>query len=283
VVEPLSPSRYTLHVNTITRAGLGALLSLFVAFFALHRGSLSKSGAIAAVAIGTLIYLGGGGAWFAVLLAFFVSSTLLGKLGRARKAAIKREFEKGDTRDAWQALSNGGAAALCALGMLLLPDPRWSGAFVAALATANGDTWATELGTLSRAEPISLTRLRRVPRGTSGAVSPLGLAATALGGGAIGLVAALNAGAFALPAAQLAGIGLLSGVLGALLDSLLGATLQGAYRCPRCETATEGKLHTCGTRTQLVGGFAWFDNDLVNLTATLFGAALGALTAQLAA
>jgi uncharacterized protein (TIGR00297 family) len=268
-------------VDLVARATMGALVSLPVALFALRRGSLSRSGATAAVVVGTCIYLGGGGAWFAALLTFFASSTLLGKVGRARKAAIKREFEKGDTRDARQALSNGGAAALCALGMLLAPDARWAAAFVASLATANGDTWATELGTLSRAQPISLVHLRRVPRGSSGAVSPLGLLATALGGLAIGLVAALTPDAYGLSRAQLIASGLVGGVLGSLLDSLLGATLQADYHCPRCETNTEGRLHRCGNPAHLVRGFAWFDNDLVNLSATLFGAALGALTAHI--
>ncbi len=264
-------------VDLLARAAFGLAFSLLIALFAQRRGSLSRSGGAAAVVIGTAVYLGGGGAWFAVLLTFFATSTLLGKLGRTRKAAIKRNFEKGDTRDAWQAVSNGGVAALCALGMLLFRDVRWAGAFVGALATANGDTWATELGILARADPISLTQLRRVPPGSSGAVSPLGLAATALGGAAVGLVAALGAPAFSASSAQLLGIGLLGGVLGSLLDSLLGATLQASYHCEGCGVTTEGKLHQCGQQARRVRGLAWFNNDLVNLSATSFGALLGGL------
>ena len=63
--------------------------------------------------------------WFATLMAFFATSTLLGRVGAARKAVIKREFEKGDARDAWQVLANGGVATAAALGMWLLPDARW--------------------------------------------------------------------------------------------------------------------------------------------------------------
>jgi uncharacterized protein (TIGR00297 family) len=272
-------ARYTVRVDLAVRVTFGALFSSLIAVVALQRGSLSRSGAAAALAVGTVIYLGGGGAWFAALLTFFATSTLLGRLGRARKFAIKHDFEKGDTRDAWQALANGGVATLCALGMLLLPDARWSAAFIASLAAANGDTWATEIGTLSRRDPFSLTRLRRVPRGSSGAVSLLGLLATALGGAAVGLVAALNPDAFGLSPAELLTCGLLGGVLGSLLDSLLGATLQAEYHCPRCETNTEGRRHRCGTATRLVRGFHWFGNDFVNLSATLFGAGLGWLTA----
>jgi hypothetical protein len=40
---------------------------------------------------------------------------------------------------------------------------------------------------------------------------------------------------------------------------------------------TEGKQHHCGRATEHTRGFSWFDNDLVNLTATALGAGLGAL------
>lgn len=267
---------YIRQVELLIRVLLGMLYSSAIALFAVRRGSLSRSGGWAALAIGTSIYAGGGGVWFLGLFAFFATSTLLGKVGRARKQAIKREFEKGDTRDAWQAFSNGGAAALCALGALLLPHPAWTGAFMGALATANGDTWATELGTLSRAEPWSLRSLRRVPRGSSGAVSALGLTATAAGGLLIGAI--VGAGAPDLSSTMgFAALGLACGVAGAFADSLLGATVQAGYHCPRCAVATEGALHACGTPAQRVRGFAWFDNDLVNLGATVIGALLGAL------
>ncbi|MET0343837.1 MAG: DUF92 domain-containing protein [Polyangiales bacterium] len=264
----------------LTRLVLGLTLSLAIGVVAARRGSLAPSGVRAAVGIGTAIYLGGGAPWFAALVVFFVGSTLLGRVGRARKAAIKRAFEKGDTRDAQQALSNGGVAAACAVGMLIAPSPLWAAAFVGALATANADTWATELGVLSRAEPWSLTRLRRVPRGSSGAVSPLGLGVTVLGGFAIGAVAALAAQAFGSTPVTLLIVGTLAGALGALVDSLLGATLQAGYHCPRCVQPSEGTTHPCGTVATHVRGLRWFDNDRVNLAATLAGAAIATLIAS---
>lgn len=255
---------------------LGLLLSSLVAGFALRRGSLSRSGAWAALAIGTSIFAGGGFAWFCALLTFFVTSTLLSKVGRARKERIKLDFEKGDTRDARQAFSNGGVAALIALVAIVNGRTLELGAaFIGALATAAGDTWATELGTLSKREPFSLTRFRRVPRGTSGAVSPLGMLATALGGGAIGLSAAL-VHPFDMPFPSWAVIaGVVAGVVGSLVDSLLGATLQASYRCELCRVETEAKLHHCGNTTVHTRGLLGFDNDVVNLVATACGALVG--------
>jgi uncharacterized protein (TIGR00297 family) len=243
---------------------------------AARRGSLAISGAICAVLVGTTIYAGGGPAWFATLAVFFFTSTLLGRVERAKKAADKREYEKSDTRDGAQVLANGGVAAAAALGMMIAPDPHWAGAFLGALAAANGDTWATELGVLSSGEPRSLRTLRRVPRGTSGAVSGLGLLATMGGAAAIGVVAVLAPGAFGLATGRAFVAALFAGTLGSLADSLLGATLQASYRCDVCSRNTEAPRHHCGAVTRRVRGLSGVGNDAVNLAATLIGALVGA-------
>lgn len=255
-----------------SRLALGALASALIAGFALKRRSLSRSGAAAALLVGTCIWTGGGGAFFAVLFTFFVTSTLLGRVGRARKEAVKREFSKGDVRDAWQVLANGLVAALAALGLLLAPSPAWAAAFLGAMATANGDTWATELGVLSASDPISLTRFRRVPRGTSGAVSWLGLAATAGGALAVGLVAAAAAPSFHMTPLRALTIALAAGTAGSLADSLLGATLQAGFHCGACQRDCEAETHHCGAAAAHVRGLRWLGNDIVNAVATLFGA-----------
>lgn len=266
--------------SVLVRAGLSFLASAAIAAFALRRRSLAPSGAAAALVVGTCIGVGGGAAWFAVLLAFFVTSTALGKVGKARKEAVKLEFSKGDTRDVFQVLANGGVAAGAAMGMLAAPSSMLAAAFLGAMATANGDTWATELGVLSRGEPFSLVRFRRVPRGTSGAVSGLGTLATIAGALTVGIVAAAGAAAggewLRIHPVRLALIAVIAGTSGSLVDSLLGATVQAGYHCPTCQRDSESETHHCGTVAARVRGLAWFDNDLVNAVATLFGAAVAA-------
>jgi len=62
-----------------------------------------------------------------------------------------------------------------------------------------------------------------------------------------------------------------------LVDSLLGATVQGVYECPQCAARSEREGTVCHEPVRLIRGWRWLDNDAVNLAATLAGAAVGAL------
>lgn len=254
-------------------AGVG--LSLLIGALAYARGALAETGVLAAVLTGALVFgLGGWGPGVA-LVYFFVSSSLLSRVAGGRKATAAAHYAKGARRDAGQALANGGvAAALCVAGAAT-GGTRLLGAALGALAAACADTWATELGALSRRLPRLITSLRAVPAGTSGAVSLPGTLAAAAGALSTGLVAVLAAaaGAGLSPAAlpQVAAAGA-AGLAGSLVDSLLGATVQGLYRCAVCGTETERAQH-CGRPARPFRGAPWLGNDAVNFLATLSGAA----------
>lgn len=255
-------------------------LSLAVALLAYRLRSLSPSGVAGAVITGTLTLGCGGWAWGLALVAFFVSSSLLSHWRAGRKAALAGVFAKGGRRDLFQALANGGLAALLALLSLLWPHPAWAAAFAGALAAATADTWATEVGVLSPSPPCLLTTGRPVAPGTSGGVTPLGSLAGAAGALFLGTafyllglaerVLGWPTPAGAIPATVIP-LALAGGLLGSLADSLLGAALQGIYRCPRCGQETERRAH-CGGATVLLRGRPWLNNDGVNFLATLVGA-----------
>ncbi len=260
----------------LPRLVLGLTLSALIGFVAYQRQSLSASGVLGAVLLGTVIFGLGGWVWGALLVVFFVSSSLLSHYKAARKEALAEKFSKGSRRDLAQALANGGAGALIALGSAVWPHPAWWVAFAGAMATVNADTWATELGVLSRKRPRLVTTGREVEVGTSGGVTLAGTLAALAGAGLIGLAAALfDAAGVRGPtsAASLLGVAAAAGLVGSLVDSLLGATVQAIYGCDSCRKETERHpTHTCGAPTRRLRGWPWLNNDLVNFLSSAAGA-----------
>lgn len=255
---------------------LGLILSALIGYFGYRRQSLSASGFLGAVLVGTTIFGFGGWSWGTLLVVFFVSSSALSHFKEARKAALTEKFSKGSQRDLAQALANGGAAALIAVANAIWPHPAWWVAFAAAVATVNADTWATELGVLSRTPPRLITTGRPVVVGTSGGLTATGTLAAFGGAALIGGVAAvfhLAAGRPLLEAAALLAAVSLAGLVGSLVDSLLGATVQAIYSCDRCAQETERHpTHRCGSPTRRLRGWPWLDNDWVNFFSAVAGA-----------
>jgi len=248
---------------------LGIVLSVAMGVGGYYKRALSKSGLVGAMVVGTTIFGLGGWRWGALLITFFVSSSLLSAFKKGQKAAVAEKFDKGSRRDLGQTLANGGLGAALAVLSALWPHPLWWFAFLGALGTVNADTWATELGVLSKQQPRLITTGRPVPPGTSGGLTLNGTLASLAGGALIGAVAwALSGGTQPAGLILIAGLG---GLTGALVDSLLGATLQALYRCDRCGEETEKKI-CCAQPTQPSRGLPWLNNDWVNFISSGAGA-----------
>ena len=180
-------------------------------------------------------------------------------------------------------LANGGWGALTALAFGAYAHPVFFAAFAGAMATVNADTWATELGVLSKTVPRRITDGKAVPVGTSGGITPLGTLVAFLGALLIGVLAFLFL--LALPDARLVparSSGLIlfplviaaAGLLGSLFDSLLGATVQAIYYCDFDQKETEASVHRCGRPARWIRGWRWLDNDWVNFLASIAGSLL---------
>ena len=258
----------------VERSALGALVAVGIARAAWRGGALTRSGAVAAVLVGSAATAAGWN-WGALLVLYFLAGTIVSRVGRAEKAQrTGGVVAKGGARDAAQVVANGGVFAACALCIPL--DVAHAGAAAAgALAASLADTFGTEIGTLLGGVPRSLLSLRTVPVGTSGGVSLAGTLGMIAGALAVGVTATLLRATSPLLVVTLAGVS------GALADSLLGATLQERRWCRACESASERHVHDCGTVTILIGGREWMDNDTVNFLATLTGAGVAVVLATL--
>ena len=263
---------------TAGRLAVGLFGSLLAGWLAMRRGWLTASGRLGAVLTGSLTLGLGGFAWGGLLVTFFVLSSLLSRL-RASEAAggEGKVAAKGARRDLGQVLANGGVGTLLAAGAWLWPSALWFAAFVGAMAAVTADTWSTEIGTRFGGAPRLITSGRPAPRGANGGVTVAGTLAGAAGGLTIGLAGAvfvlLNlAPDDGLGAWSRVALGLVGGLAGSLVDSLLGATVQAARSCPDCGVETEHRRHRCGASTHLLHGWNWLDNDRVNALAALAGA-----------
>ncbi len=186
--------------------------------------SVSVSGAVTGFAIGVIIYAGaGGGAWVLLMITFLLAS-VSSRLGLERKTLLGIAEERGGRRGAGNAIANCGVAVLAAIAVATTPDAGTASiALVAALTAGGSDTVASEIGKAWGRSTFLVTSLRRVPPGTPGAMS--------LEGTAAGLVAALALAAAGVaaglaPASWILTI-VVGATVGALVESALGATLEG--------------------------------------------------------
>jgi uncharacterized protein (TIGR00297 family) len=261
----------------------GVILSFLLVLISHRVKFLDTGGAVSAFLMGSCVFGVGGVSWTVPLLTFFLSSSLLSKAGQARKMQFQGIFEKGSRRDAAQVLGNGGLAWLMIILYSFDPRPAFFVAYLAALASTQADSWATEIGTMvPDPRPRSVVGFRPVAPGTSGGVTWLGT----LGGVMGALLICASAWAAAPGAMQSLGaeksllvIGL-SGALGGLVDSILGATIQGRYYDPEQARVTERARRQTPdgpVKNDLVAGVAWLNNDIVNFCCSLSGAAIGLL------
>lgn len=242
------------------------LLMAVVTTVSWRTGRLTGGGAVAAAAVGSAA-IAAGWSWAVALLVFFLSSSMLSEWRLSDKAATTVSVIAPESgRNAGQVIANGGVFAAAALFDACHGSTAAAVVGFGAIASACADTWATEVGTARGGAPVSLRTLTRVPQGTSGAVSVSGTVAM-LGGAAVVSSVALAVGPFAVWPV------LTGGVIGALVDTLVGASIQEERWCASCRSATERLIHSCGIETVHRRGLKRFRNDAVNLTSTAAGAA----------
>ena len=222
--------------------------------------ALSRSGMLGAWVMGLFIFLAGGWTWLLPIIVFFVASSLLSLARRAAKAGPTVR------RDLRQVFANGGPAMAAAIVFGISGPMGWQieglySVFLAALAAATADTWATEIGKWSRTPPRNIITGEVVVPGTSGGVTWLGTAGSLAGAALLAITGRLLAPE--LLSASQAAVVLLIGFGAALVDSLLGATLQARFTSPGTGPSEDRPADMSAVT---VTGWGWLDNNMVNLT-----------------
>jgi uncharacterized protein (TIGR00297 family) len=251
---------------------IGFFISLLIAGLAYRKNNLNKSGMIAAIILGTMVYGWGHWVFYVFMMFFFMSSLLIRKFVTvfypSAHIVLMTHRHKHEARSWVQVLANGGLLGL--IGFYYSIAPSNLVVFMAALsmAAATSDTWASEIGILSNQKPKSLIRRQEMEKGLSGGVTSLGLWASLGGSALIGLVFGvygLMISGFSLNLIWATLLCMLGGFIGSLIDSILGEFFQAKYK-----TLESDIIELSGSSTDiLVQGFRWFDNNLVNFLSNI--------------
>ena len=246
----------------------------FISGISVLVGALTISGMLASLFVGFSIYLGTGVRGLLLLLWFFATSSFWSKWKSDEKRKIDENFIKGDARNWIQVVANGAIPAILSLLYRLRGEKVFLFALAAGLASANADTWASEIGILSRKNPVDPLTFRPMERGTSGAVSLPGTVAAFLGSFSTAVLSSvLWIRSLSLSDGMLI---TLLGFFNMFLDSLMGRFFQERFQCAVCGKIVEQPAH-CGKRGNRIRGIPHFSNHAVNFCSLLCTTVIGIL------
>ncbi|XP_032544900.1 transmembrane protein 19 isoform X1 [Chiroxiphia lanceolata] len=235
-LRPISPWRWLFSV----------LVPLIIAAQGFKKKSLDHSGALGGLVVGFILTVANY-SFFSSLFVFFVTSSKLTKWKKDRKKQIDSEYKEGGQRNWVQVFCNGGVPTELALLYMIENGPgeipidfskeytaSWMClSLLGALACSAGDTWASEIGSvMSKSKPRLITTWEQVPVGTNGAITLVGLLSSLLGGMSVGIAYFITQLIFvtdleiSAPQWPIIVFGAAAGLLGSIVDSYLGATMQ---------------------------------------------------------
>ncbi|XP_050180751.1 transmembrane protein 19 isoform X1 [Myiozetetes cayanensis] len=235
-LRPISPWRWLFSV----------LVPLIIAAQGFKRKSLDHSGALGGLVVGFILTVANY-SFFSSLFVFFVTSSKLTKWKKDIKKKIDSEYKEGGQRNWVQVFCNGGVPTELALLYMIENGPgeipidfskeytaSWMClSLLGALACSAGDTWASEIGSvMSKSKPRLITTWEQVPVGTNGAITLVGLLSSLLGGMSVGIAYFITQLIFvtdleiSAPQWPIIVFGAAAGLLGSIVDSYLGATMQ---------------------------------------------------------
>lgn len=259
----------------LQQISIGFIISGVIALFAWILGSLTNFGAITATLSAGSIYAFGGLPMWSLLMIFFLSSTMIGKSKKIFSLEKEDQIsKKSGSRDGLQVLANSLPALISLMLYYFTKNTVFLPAAICAIASSMADTWASEIGVLSKKDPISILTGKSLPSGLSGGVSLLGFIASFIGSMVIAGCALLFYHNFFIINSffnmNLLIIFLfitLLGFLGGLVDSFLGATLQVKYK--NINSSFTEQEFSFGKKNRVVSGIIWIDNDMVNFLSGL--------------
>ncbi len=248
------------------------LLAIVISVVALKKKTVSWSGFLCMVIISSFFIWNNGLAALVVLFSMFISSSMLTLYKHSVKVQYtEKVLRKNGPRDYVQAICNLGVAFSCFLFYIYSNDKGFLLALLCSVAASNADSWASEIGVLSKRKPVLITNFKICQPGISGGITLLGSLAGISGSIFIAIISVFLKSSIPL---EIDSIDLflwitISGISGLFLDSLLGATIQVIYRDAN-GIETENTIYGI-TKSR---GLEWINNDFVNFITSFYTAVL---------
>lgn len=228
----------------------------------IEKRALTVPGLILAMIMDLTVSAVFGNMGFLVLISFFVGALIADKIKKHRKREDTITKKEG-TRDIIQVIANGIVPMFMAVMYGFTGELAFLIAFVASFAEAFADTVASGLGVYSKST-FDLFKMKKCECGISGGMSFIGTFSSLIAAVLISLYLGTLNWWYVLVSAVAA-------FLGVIFDSFLGSIFQIKFECRRCGKITERYTH-CDEPTKQIAGFAFFDNDVVNLLSGVFSA-----------
>jgi len=218
---------------------------------------LTPTGLLHAWFLGVLIWGSLGWQGYVVVLFYFLVGSTVTRFGMEQKEAEGIAEKRSGARGPENVWGSALTAAVCALGILVVPVKVETGlityllllGYVASFSTKLSDTCASEVGKAYGKRTYLITTLQAVPRGTEGAISLEGTLAGVVGSTAIAFLG-WGVGMIDLPGVVFC---VIAAFIATNLESVIGATLQAQID--------------------------WLTNEVVNIVNTLIGAIAAVLLA----
>ncbi len=251
----------------INSLSIGALLAFIISYVSYKVKFLTIGGSVGTFIIGAIIFGLGGIIWSVPLLSFFISSSLLTTINPHKNFEVNDYLPKNRSRNFYQVMANGTIPTLIVILNLIWDKPFFIYLYISSIAAVCADTWGTEIGTWNKTATYNILTMKKTNQGESGGIS------------IIGTIGSLS-GALIVTVSSLIYIDLkfdyllfviISGVAGSLVDSILGASIQVQYLCPKCGKTVDQKKHCNAEIIYYKSGIRIINNDIVNLVAGASG------------
>ncbi len=239
---------------------LSLVLSLALALVAYFKKAMTPKALFFAFIFAFIIIYCGGLVSFLILVTVFLGSIIEKLVFKKKKDEITK---KSGPKDSIQILANVSLGTIFTLFYKTTHNTIFLILYASIMAESLADTLASDIGIHSKKNTINILTLQKSTPGLSGNITFLGLASAFIGSFLISLIYYAFSSSF---------IGILiitlSGFLGSICDSFLGATVQVKYKCSKCNIITEKNFH-CENKTNYYQGLKFINNDTVNFLSNL--------------